>query len=334
MLRLQPLFLFTSPQSIADFENLTLGNDTFWNGSDLSGGFVSGSAFFNNVYDSAFGYWQAGFAYSDMYGNVQAAADTPFTNSLEYSSVTGKGFGNIGNYAVAYDDGTGQVRAKLIGNAKGGIVNGFYTCNSLYAYLSMLHGDQFVTAFSHNNADWLELNITGWRNGVAVADTVHFYLADFRTPSSPGIDTDWQWVSLLPLGDVDSVIFSLGASQTTPGVGINVPAYFCPDNFTTADAPFAAYTVSVNITYQQDTAIDILPGLIAGNNAPSPLTLTIISGPQIPGASAILLGGDTIWYVPTDGVVAIDTLTSQVCDTSGCCTNRPDILQHIGSHRY
>ena len=36
--------LVSSAQATSDFENLSLGTDTFWTGSDLSGGFGSGHA--------------------------------------------------------------------------------------------------------------------------------------------------------------------------------------------------------------------------------------------------------------------------------------------------
>jgi hypothetical protein len=69
--------------------------------------------------------------------------------------------------------------------------------------------------------------VKGYSGGVLTADSVNFYLAD----STAIVDT-WQWVNLLPLGNVDSVQFSLSSSNTTAGA-IDVPAYFCMDNFTT-----------------------------------------------------------------------------------------------------
>jgi hypothetical protein len=51
--------------AIADFEDLVLEPDSFWNGDDSSGGFTSGSAYFENYYDTVYGMW-GGFAYSNM----------------------------------------------------------------------------------------------------------------------------------------------------------------------------------------------------------------------------------------------------------------------------
>ena len=65
-------------------------------------------------------------------------------------------------------------------------------------------------------------------------DSVTFYLADYRFADNDSdyIVKTWQWVNLLPLGHVDSLIFSLTSSDNGPA-GMNTPAYFCIDNFTT-----------------------------------------------------------------------------------------------------
>jgi hypothetical protein len=51
-------------QGIADFEDLSLTSQSYWNGSDSSGGFSSGGARFSNHYDTAYDSWD-GFAYSN-----------------------------------------------------------------------------------------------------------------------------------------------------------------------------------------------------------------------------------------------------------------------------
>ena len=48
-------------QTVSDFQNLNLGPDSYWNGSDLSGGYISGACNFINVYDTTFFSW-SGFA--------------------------------------------------------------------------------------------------------------------------------------------------------------------------------------------------------------------------------------------------------------------------------
>src|SRR5690348_4925282 len=62
------LFSGASPSAVAqtiDFEDLTVAPQSFYNGSDGAGGFVSQTAFFNNNYDSQFGSW-SGWSYSNQ----------------------------------------------------------------------------------------------------------------------------------------------------------------------------------------------------------------------------------------------------------------------------
>src|SRR5208283_4380952 len=40
-----------------DFQDLSLGPNSYWNGSDGSGGFTSRGAHFNNSYDTTYGDW-------------------------------------------------------------------------------------------------------------------------------------------------------------------------------------------------------------------------------------------------------------------------------------
>ena len=78
----------------ADFEDLTLAPESYWNGSGLEGSytatdeFTSGIATYNNYYaydaDYMFSSW-GGFAYS----NITDTVTTGFTS--QYNSITGSG---------------------------------------------------------------------------------------------------------------------------------------------------------------------------------------------------------------------------------------------------
>ena len=84
--------------------------------------------------------------------------------------------------------------------------------------------------------DYFLLTIKGYHDGELVADSVDFYLADYRFDDNTQdyIVKDWTYVDLLSLGPVDSLQFSL--SSTDNGMfGMNTPAYFVMDNFTTTD---------------------------------------------------------------------------------------------------
>ena len=91
------LFVFagTAGADIADFEDLSLEPESYWNGSDESGGFASGSMYFSNNYDTTYDSWD-GFAYS----NITDTASSGW--SAQYNAITGAGQGDSANYGIGY----------------------------------------------------------------------------------------------------------------------------------------------------------------------------------------------------------------------------------------
>lgn len=304
--------LLAQAQNVANFENLTLAADTFWNGSDLSGGFNSGQSRFYNNYDTTYSSW-SGFAYSDKTDTLTAGI------SNQYSAVAGSGYNGSAKYAVGDDYGQAKVYFPAAGGAS---LNGVYVTNNTYAYLSMKNGDNFAKKFggvSGNDQDWFKLTIAGWHNGTAIANKVDFYLADYRfsNNSQDYIVKNWQWVDLTSLGIVDSIQFTLTSSDTG-AFGMNTPAFFCIDNLVTnAQAPVVS-NVNVVIPYTNDTLLHVLTTSVFDTTGLN-LTVTLLSSPQIPGASAVVDNSGNIWYIPATGIVAKDTLTFQVCDEIGLC---------------
>ena len=224
-------------QFVADFENLSLSPNSYWNGSNLSGGFTSGDVYFYNDYDTTWGAWN-GFSYSNIIDSTTAG----ITN--QYAARTAAGYNSSTNYVVG--NCYGNTRLKLITTAllAGVQVTGFYVTNSTYAAISMRDGDSFSKKFggtSGNDPDWFKLSIIGYKNGTILPDTISFYLADYRFADSTQdyIVKTWEWIDLSPLGNVnvDSLFFGLSSSDTG-SFGMNTPAYFCMDNFTTS-IPFS-----------------------------------------------------------------------------------------------
>src|SRR5579883_2152303 len=85
-------------QTVIDFEDLSLDPNSYYNGSDMAGGFTSRGAFFNNTFDPMYGTW-LGWSYSDTrdvltpgFGNQYSA----------YKLSHGGGAAHSANYAVAY----------------------------------------------------------------------------------------------------------------------------------------------------------------------------------------------------------------------------------------
>ena len=108
----------------------------------------------------------------------------------------------------------------------------FYYCwvaNTTYAALSMKNGDSFSKKFELG--DWFKLTVNAFdKNGNPTGTSVEFYLADFRTSTSPGIVTEWTKVDLTPLGsNVHSIKFDFDSSDAGEW-GMNTPGYFCFDN--------------------------------------------------------------------------------------------------------
>jgi hypothetical protein len=225
--------VFTQPvtgdYSITNFEDLTIETDTFWNGADESGSFISGNMFFKNNYNSDWAVWN-GFAYSNM------GDDTTGDYTNQYSAITGQGYDTAesqgSNYTVSYVSGFSVAG---FSDSLSHELAGFYLTNSTYTALSMKNGDPFSKKFggdSGNDPDWFKLTIKAMYNGSVIDDSVDFYLADYRFTdnSKDYIITDWEWVDLSSLGKTDSILFILSSSDV--GIyGMNTPAYFCADNF-------------------------------------------------------------------------------------------------------
>lgn len=211
--------------SIVDFEDLTLSPESYWNGSDESGGFSSGSAYFENYYDPGFGSW-AGFGYSNITDTVLQGWDA------QYNAITGSGQAGSANYAVGYLDAFSGV-IPTIHLDQPQVVDSIYVTNNNYAYYSMLNGDAFAKKFggvSGDDPDWFLLTITGKDQAGTEIDTLDFYLADFRFANN-GLDyilDEWTEVDLTSLGAVKSLEFSFSSSDVGE-FGMNTPSYFALD---------------------------------------------------------------------------------------------------------
>lgn len=243
-----------SAQTISNFDSLPLIENSYWNGSEKPFGttFESGNAVFPNYYDTSFGgFWSSGWAYSNKKDRTTAG----FSNI--YSAITAEGFDSSKIYAI----GTQGSKIYLKSQAIGKVISGFYVTNSTYAALSMKNGDDFAKRFggpSGNDEDWFKITVKKWQGGIMGSDSVDFYLADFRfnDNSKDYIVRDWQWVDLSALGNVDSLQFQLSSSDV--GIyGMNTPAFFCIDNFTTSDS------YSDVIDQQTDYNVNIFPNPVS-----------------------------------------------------------------------
>ena len=229
-------------QTTADFENFSLDTVSFLNGSDLNGGFASGNIFLPNDYNAMWDSW-SGWAISKS-----TDVTTPgFTN--QYSAITGGGYDNSSNYAVGF--ASGPTIMNLQNDAVGEVVNGFYITNATYAYLSMQDGDQFAKKFggaTGDDPDYFFLTIKAFSNGELSADSIDFYLGDYRFTDNTQdyLINEWTYLDLTSLGAADSLQITASSSDVGQ-FGINTPTYFCIDNVTTSDG-----TVSADDIFKED----------------------------------------------------------------------------------
>ncbi|MDA3894769.1 MAG: DUF4465 domain-containing protein [Desulfobacteraceae bacterium] len=223
-------FLFCSIVAIAggvnaqtaDFEDLTLDAESYWNGSDGTGEFVSGGIAFSNNYDSTWGDYWDGFSYS----NITDTTAEGFT--AQYNAITGSGVGGSEIYTVAYDGSGFALNPPTITLNAEQVISGAYFTNNNYAFYSMTNGDGFAKKFTED--DWLKLTITGIDAQGTETGTVEFKLAD----GTNIVDT-WTWVDLESLGAVKQLIFTFSSTDNSE-YGMNTPGYVCIDSFNKDDS--------------------------------------------------------------------------------------------------
>lgn len=225
----------------ADFDNLTLAPESYYNGADGGGDFVSGNALFNNSYADYGGgyiYWD-GWAYSN-----KGDTTTPGYGN-QFSAITGSGLGGSGNYGIGYPSeyNTNMPKITLLGSSEGCVVDGAYFTNTTYAYLSMLEGDQFAKKFggtTGDDPDWFMMTVTGFDASGASVGSLDVYLADFcfEDNAQDYILNQWTWVDLSSLGVVKTLEFTLSSSDTGM-FGMNTPAYFAMDSLVPEPATLA-----------------------------------------------------------------------------------------------
>ncbi len=151
---------------------------------------------------------------------VTNITDTEFKDYTDaYKSAAGGAYAGK-NYVVWYEDGFTPNTIKLNAAA---VVPGMYVCNNVYALNSMKNGDD-IAGDPFGAEDFFLLTIGGSKEGKAVNTTVEFYLGQ-----GTNFVTEWTYVDLSKLGEVDELTFSLSGSRTGDW-GLNTPAYFCIDN--------------------------------------------------------------------------------------------------------
>ena len=224
----------------ADFESISLTNESYWNGSDLSGTsngtglfqflMIEGGHEFSNQFDTTWGapgYWSQGWAYSNQ------TSDMLTGTAGQHSSYAGGAYSGT-NYAI------GQNGSEII--LAGGVSPEFRITNVNYAAYSMLNGDVYGKVFGSqydangsldgtDGEDWFLLKILCYNLSDVLVDSVELYLADYRFADNTQdyIQKGWTTVSLTSAEALGRLKFNLTSSDEGQW-GMNTPAFFAIDN--------------------------------------------------------------------------------------------------------
>jgi Domain of unknown function (DUF4465) len=210
-----------------NFEELELDESGFYNGSDLSGGFLSGNVFFKTKYDPQWESW-SGFAYT----NHKDVTTGDYTN--QYSCIAGSGDDGSEKYAVLYIFSDNPANADTIEFIIPEKVTNISFCNSTYAYKTMENGNAFAKKFggeSGSDEDFFNLMVDAYdENDIKIAGvTIQLANFTFSDNSMDYIGNAWTDVDLSALGYIKYFVFSFDSSDTGD-FGINTPTYVCIDN--------------------------------------------------------------------------------------------------------
>ena len=267
----------------ADFEDVALGSNSYWQGEEGENEMYSGGWYFTNYYSSYYSFW-GGFTASNRTDLTQTGLNA------QYTAAAGAGYDGSTQYAVAYTMGAQTDVYAADGSSQ--TITGCYVSNNLWAYNNMLYGDATATAFggpTGNDPDWFKLTATGKNAAGQTVGTLDFYLADYRFANNAEdyVLNTWEWFDLSPLGEVARISFSLSSSKND-SYGMITPAYFCMDDFNgidpngpdlppyianpVADITFVTFPESVNVnldgvaTDPDDPDEDIVYSLIDNSN--------------------------------------------------------------------
>ena len=208
----------------ATFENLYLEEESWENGKNLNGSFVSGSFKFDNFYSPDYGGYWGNYGYANR-------TSTTFENMIsdQFNNAVGGGVNGSENYMVAYPSSWyGSNVITVMNKPEGDVISGFYVTNDAWVVDNIVNGDGMSDddGAPFGMGDYLKLTITADNS-----NSVDFYLADFRSndESKHYYLDSWEWVDLTSLGTVKTLSFTLTGTKKN-SYGLTTAAYFCMDD--------------------------------------------------------------------------------------------------------
>ena len=232
------------PYTVADMEGLLTQNNTYELASSINfdeslsetvkeKNYTSGDLYFKGVAVIGEGYEMAiGWGLSNV-------SDT---SAMQPTGESGMGWCN--NYYVS-SSMTG------VSGQNTGYLHGYYSEYNSEEHLSVFSKDnntfkpigvyvsQSLASFLYPSTDatengWFKVIATGYDAEGNATNTAEVYLINFAKDENGkelGNYSEWRYMNLEPLGEVAKVKFSL-ASNYAGSWGLNIPAYFCIDEFT------------------------------------------------------------------------------------------------------
>lgn len=302
--------LSVTAQVTESFDSFTLTPNSFYqdvNGTDWKTSPTSPLLF---SYGSSGTTWTSGFAYTNMKDTIDGTA-TNLYGAMTYTPFDGSNYVTVKDSAVL----------KLENNSSFvNTVSGFFITNTTYGYKTMKNGNASCRKFGDTTGtftgdtaaqgeypDWLKVVVFGYRHGAVIADSIQFYLADFRAPGTANdyIIRDWRYVNCTHLGYSDSLQLIMRSSDNGP-TGMNTPGYFSIDRLTTVN------TINVseleNITgiasYPNPAGKDLFINYTAKTGSELEITVFDIYGKTITKQNQQALAGDNNLHLDTEALQA------------------------------
>ncbi len=229
----------SAQQQVFDFEDLTISDSTYVNGTAQHPAGQAKSTF-------TFGDDLVGFTAS-----VSEFSGVAYASGIGYSNQDNLDTAGFTNAGSAYNTNLAKASAVF------GIVNGggskitfaepvrlesIDLTNNTYAYLSMKNGDKLAKKFGGvdgTDADTFAVVIKAYDAAEQLIDSINFKLADFTAANSADdyIVDQWTTLSFASLKDSVSSIKFYFTSTDKNSYGILTPAYVAIDNITFSTYP-------------------------------------------------------------------------------------------------
>ncbi|MGM0624675.1 MAG: DUF4465 domain-containing protein [Bacteroidota bacterium] len=233
-------------QNTADFENLSLEQESYYDGSTDH----SGTDYETEFFPYTSGEIEFGLNYTD-WGEAGSFGGMAYSNQTDTSTAT---YENYSAYALNPGGANGTENYGIYYpsfNLPDSIVfnepanpQGAYITNHTWTYHYINSED---TGFS--DGDSLSIVISGYQQNDEICGSIEIKLADFTNGNSFIMD-DWTWVDFTSFESVKYIKFTISSSDAM------VPTYFCID-----EIGYHAQNTDIST---KDTAMEIYPNPFAG----------------------------------------------------------------------